>query len=323
MMALVETLGSAVFLVAVIRTVTPIALAALGGLVADLAGVANVALEGMMLSSALGAVLASVHAPWWGGVLAGAGTGAALGLAMTVFHLAWKADLVLTGFAVNIISSGLTVVILYRATGGDKGTSIALASKAIPPLPGEALSGISTLSALAVLLTLLVWFVLTRTRAGLHLRATGLNPAAARAAGIDVRRLQAMALILSGALVGLAGAQLAMFNFVGFTRDMTGGRGFIALGAVVLGRRHPLGTLAAATLFGAFEALAIVIPGLYAWVPAELVGTIPYVATIAALVAVAAARVSPRRSAPATPRSARRGPGPSSPADRPPPDAAA
>jgi ABC-type uncharacterized transport system permease subunit len=96
--------------------------------------------------------------------------------------------------------------------------------------------------------------------------------------------VRALSLLASGALAGLAGAQLAMFNYVGFTRDMTAGRGFIALGAVLLGARHPIGALLAALLFGMFDALSVVMPGLLNWIPAELIRMIPFVVTVLALI---------------------------------------
>lgn len=284
---------SAGFLVAVIRATTPLLFATLGGLVSDLGGALNVALEGMMLIAALTAVIVSVHAPWWVAVLAALAAGGGLGALMGLFHLRLKADVILVGFAVNILAAGGTPFVLSLATGGDKGTSINLVSKAIPavdlPWIGEVpglrlLSGHSLLSWLAALSVAGLWFVLYRTPGGLRLRAVGEHPAAPEAAGVRVNVVRMWSLVASGALAGLGGAQLAMFNYVGFTRDMTAGRGFIALGAVLLGARHPVGAMLAALLFGLFEALAIVIPGLFAWIPSEIVQTIPFVVTVLALI---------------------------------------
>ena len=127
---IIETVLSAAFVAAVIRTTTPILFASLGGLLSDLVGSLNVALEGMMLSAALAAVVVSAYAPWYVGVLAGLCVGGLLGGLMALFHLRFKADVVLVGFAVNIIAAGGTVTLLNYATGGDKGTSMALPSKA-------------------------------------------------------------------------------------------------------------------------------------------------------------------------------------------------
>lgn len=297
MMELFLTVFSAAFFVTIIRTTTPLLLATLGGLIADLSGALNVALEGMMLIGCLTAVIVSVYAPWYVAVVAGLGAGALLGLVMAFFAYRLKADIILVGFAINIFAAGGTVFALTLATGGDKGTSINLPSKAVPAvdlsflsaIPGigptltSFLSGHSVLSWLAVILVFGLWYFLYRTPWGLWLRGVGEYPAAPEAAGIPVNRIRTLSLLVSGALAGLGGAQLAMFNYVGFTRDMTAGRGFIALGAVLLGARHPVGALVAALLFGAFEALAVVAPGLFSDVPAELIRMIPFIVTILAL----------------------------------------
>jgi ABC-type uncharacterized transport system permease subunit len=252
----------------------------------------------MMLIAALTAVIVSVYAPWYVAVLAAMLAGGLLGGLMAFFHLKLKADIILVGFAVNILAAGGTVFALTTATGGDKGTSINLQSKAVPAvtmpwldaIPGigpvlrSLLSGHSILSWLGALTVFLVWYFLYRTPWGLWLRGVGEYPAAPEAAGIPVGKVRAWSLIASGALTGIGGAQLAMFNYVGFTRDMTAGRGFIALGAVLLGARHPVGAMLAALLFGVFEALSIVMPNLFNWIPSEMIQTIPFVVTILALV---------------------------------------
>jgi general nucleoside transport system permease protein len=298
MMDLFEAVFSAVFFVTVIRTTTPLLLATLGGLISDLSGALNVALEGQMLTGCLTAVVVSVYAPWYVAVLAGIAVGGLLGLVMAFFALKMKADIILVGFAINILAASGTVFALTIATGGDKGTSINLPSKAIPAVDLSALSGIpivgpilvpflsghSVLSWVAAFLVFAIWYFLYRTPWGLWLRGVGEYPAAPEAAGIPVNKVRTWSLIVSGALAGLGGAQLAMFNFVGFTRDMTAGRGFIALGAVLLGARHPVGALLAALLFGVFEGLSIIMPGLFNWIPSEWIHMIPFVVTILALV---------------------------------------
>jgi len=296
---LLLTVFSATFFVTVIRTTTPLLFAALGGLISDLSGALNVALEGMMLVACLTAVVVSVYAPWYVAVLAALVAGGLLGAVMAFFHLKLKADIILVGFAVNIFATGATVYALTLATGGDKGTSINLPSKAVPAvdlsflsaIPGigptltSFLSGHSILSWLVALTVFLIWFFLYRTPWGLWLRGVGEYPAAPEAAGIAVNKVRAWSLIVSGALAGLGGAQLAMFNYIGFTREMTAGRGFIALGAVLLGARHPVGAMWAALLFGVFEALSVVMPNLFNWIPAELIHMIPFVVTVLALIA--------------------------------------
>lgn len=301
MTELLSTVVSAAFFFAVIRTTIPILLAALGGLLADLSGALNVALEGMMLSAALTAVIVSAYFPWWLGLLAGMVIGMLLGLMMALFHLRFGADVVLVGFAINLMAAGGTVFILSQATGGDKGSSLALPSKSIPRLelewlgaiPGiggtlrAALSGHSYLTWTTLLLVIGIWFMLYRTATGLRLRAVGEYAPAAAAAGISADQMRTLGLVLSGALAALGGVQLAMFNYVGFTRDMTAGRGFIALGAVLLGARRPGGVAVAALLFGAFEALSVTLPALFSNIPGELVHSIPFAVTLIALVVYA------------------------------------
>jgi ABC-type uncharacterized transport system permease subunit len=303
---------SASFFVTIIRTSTPLLLATLGGLISDLSGALNVALEGMMLIACLTAVIVSVYAPWYVAVMAALLAGSLLGLIIAFFSFRLKADIILVGFAINILAAGGTVFALALATGGDKGTSINLTSKAVPAvdlsflgaIPGigpilvSFLSGHSVLSWVAVLLVVAIWYFLYRTPWGLWLRGVGEYPAAPEAAGIPVTAVRTWSLVVSGALCGLGGAQLAMFNYVGFTRDMTAGRGFIALGAVLLGARHPVGALMAAVLFGMFEALAVVMPGLFNWIPAELIRMIPFVVTIAALLLFSYRAMQARRTKP-------------------------
>ena len=298
MIELLQTVLSVAFFATVIRTSTPLLLATLGGLVADLSGALNVALEGMMLVGCLTAVIASVYAPWYVAVLAALVAGALLGAVMALFHLRLKADIILVGFAINIFAAGATVFALTLATGGDKGTSINLVSRSVPaldlsflgviPVAGDflatLLSGHSLLSWVAAFLVFALWYFLYRTPWGSWLRGVGEYPAAPEAAGIPLNAVRAWSLLASGALAGLGGAQLAMFNYIGFTRDMTAGRGFIALGAVLLGARHPIGALLAALLFGMFEALSVVMPGLFNWIPAEIIRMIPFIVTVLALV---------------------------------------
>jgi general nucleoside transport system permease protein len=296
--ALFLTIFSTTFFVTVIRTTTPLLLATLGGLIADLSGALNVALEGQMLAGCLTAVIVSVYFPWYVAVLSGLAVGAALGALMAFFAIRMKADIILVGFAINILSASATVVALSIATGGDKGTSINLMPQGIPVLdlgflraiPGigqflyEMLGRHSVLSWVAAFLVFGIWYYLYRMPGGLRLRAVGEYPAAPEAAGISLTKVRAWALVASGALAGLGGAQLALFNFIGFTRDMTAGRGFIALGAVLLGARHPVGALLAALLFGVFEGLSIIMPGLFNWIPTEWIHMIPFAVTILALV---------------------------------------
>jgi simple sugar transport system permease protein len=302
-----QSIFTAAFVATIIRISTPIILAALGGLIADRAGVVNIALEGMMLAAAFTGVAVSAYAPgwlpgmplWfyaWTGAAAGILASMLLGLLIAVFHLEFRTDIILTGLAVNILAAGGTVFVMYVLTG-DKGSTSTLASPALPnlvvpfvnnlPVVGTLLNaenrtGYNVLSYAAFLLTALISLYLFRTRAGTHLRAAGEAPAAAQTVGIDVRRTQYVALLLSGAVAALGGLNLSMGYLTIFQANMTAGRGFIALAVINLGNRTPGGVLIASLIFGAATALGAQLGTLD--VPPQLIEMIPPVVTIAALI---------------------------------------
>jgi ABC-type uncharacterized transport system permease subunit len=299
-------LGATLF-VAVLRATTPILFAALGGLVSDLAGSINVALEGLMLIAAFFGVLGSVYAgqwlpglPVWAHAWIGCAAGLAAALLVTAmlgfFHLELGADLIVAGIAINLLAAGLTVFLLVTIVG-DKGSTAGLHS---PSLPSLHIPGFEDLPALDTLLNgdgghghhVLVyaaflavaglWAFLTRTRYGAWLRAVGENPNAALGAGIPVKRVRYLALLMSGALAGLGGIYLSMGYLTLFQADMSAGRGFLALAAVFLGARRPLGTLGASLLFGASTVLATQLGALD--LPTQVVYMVPPFITICALV---------------------------------------
>jgi ABC-type uncharacterized transport system permease subunit len=286
---------SAMFLASILRISTPLILPALGGLVSDLAGSINIALEGIMLTGAFTGVVVSAytHNVWWG-LLAGIASGILIAGLLAYFHLYLQTDLILAGIAINIMATGGTVFLLYVLTG-DKGNSSNLASLVVPnvyipiidsiPILGTVVSGQNLFVYMAFVLTFLTSIMLYRTRFGVHLRAVGENPVAAESLGINVRRMRISAILISGFLASLGGMDLSMAYLNLFQRDMTAGRGFIALAAVYLGGRTPWGTLAAAILFGFFDALSNQLGSLK--VPSMWVQMIPYVATIVALVVYA------------------------------------
>ncbi len=292
------SIASVTFVAGVLRVATPILLPALGGLISDLAGVINIALEGTMLAAAFtGVAVSALTQNAWAGLAGALAVSALVSLILGFAHLHLRADLILAGIAVNFLASGGTVFALYSLTG-DKGTSSRLASLTMPyvhvpvlrdlPVLGPVLSGQNLLVYVAFAMVAVVWVFLYRTVAGTHLRAVGSNPDAAATAGIDVRRTRYLALVYSGLLAGLGGAHMSMGYLQLFQRDMTAGRGFIALAAVFLGGRHPVGTLLAALLFGAADALATQLGSLR--IPPQYVQMIPYLVTVAALVVYGAAR---------------------------------
>lgn len=302
-----QSIFTAAFVATIIRISTPIILAALGGLIADRAGVVNIALEGMMLAAAFTGVAVGAYAQdwfpgqplWayaWMGAAAGIAVSMLLGLLMAFFHLELRTDIILTGLAINILAAGGTVFLMFVLTG-DKGSTSTLASPALPnlvmpfvntiPVVGTLLNaenrtGYNILSYAAFVLTAVISLYLFRTRAGTHLRAAGEAPAAALTVGINVRRTQYVALLLSGAVAALGGLNLSMGYLTIFQANMTAGRGFIALAVINLGNRTPGGVLIASLIFGTATALGAQLGTLD--VPSQIIEMIPPVVTIAALV---------------------------------------
>ena len=289
-------LGGAGFLGTVLRVSTPILLAALGALISDRAGVINIGVEGIMLAGAFAGVAASAAtgSAWAGlvvAILVGMAMGGLLGLAVHVL----RADLVLSGVALNLAAASGTVLLLFALTG-DKGMSGGLASKVLPSLPLAFLSGVPVageflgrvvgnqhvLTWAALLSVPLVWLLLMRTPFGLRLRAVGENPEAAAIAGVQVVRVQFAALLLSGAFAAAGGAFLSMGYVTWFAGGMSAGRGYIAIAAEVMGRGGAFGTCAASLVLGAADALAIDLQGI--GLPSELMQTVPYVVPVVALV---------------------------------------
>jgi simple sugar transport system permease protein len=287
-----RSIFSAAFLASVLRISTPLILPALGGLITDLSGAVNIALEGIMLTSAFTGVVVSAYSnSIFLGVLAGVASGILISFILGWFHLYLETDIILAGIAINILATGGTIFLLYVLTG-DKGNSQSLASGRVPninlpliediPFLGRVISGQHIFVWLAFILTWLVSIYLYKTRWGTHLRAVGENPEAAETMGINVKRTRMIALLISGFLASFGGMTMSMAYLTIFQREMTAGRGFIALAAVYLGGRKPWGTLLAAILFGFADALSNQLGSLN--IPSQLVQTIPYVVTILALV---------------------------------------
>jgi len=256
-----------------VRLATPLLLAALGGLFSERAGVINIALEGLMLAGAFTAATVThfAHSPWLG-MAAAIAAGAAVASVHAVATLRYGADQVVSGTAINVAFLGipaLLCVALFDSTG------------ATPQIPrGELLPRAPIV--LAFGLVPVVWYVLYRTRFGLRLRAVGESPEAADAAGVPVTRLRYLAVALSGALAAVGGAYLSTGQSSLFTRNMSAGRGFIALAALVFGQWRPVPTMLACLLFGAAEALSIQMQGVVA-VPVQFIQIVPYVLTIVVL----------------------------------------
>ena len=221
--------------------------------------------------------------------------GVAFSALVAFFHLKMETDIVLTGIALNLMSSGLTIFILYMLTG-DKGVSTGLRSGAVPnvqipfikniPILGDILSGHSVLTYLAFLMVIVIAFFLKRTRLGTYIRAAGENSDSVETAGISVKKIRFEALLISGAVAGLGGAFMSMAYVSMFTKDMVAGRGFIALAAEAMGHGTPLLSMLSALVFGFADALGNNLQLFN--LPSELTRLMPYIFTIIALAVYAA-----------------------------------
>ena len=272
---------------ATIRSATPLMFAGLGGLFSERSGVINIALEGLMLAGAFTAAVVTYQTgnPFVG-LLAGVLAGSVLALVYAFACIYFQADQVVAGMAINFLMAGLPALIsgaIYDSSGStpqiDK----------VDQLPNY-FNNISFASILAFVLIPICWYVLYQTPFGLRLRATGENPEAADAAGVNVLRLRYVAVAISGILAAAGGAYLSIGQSSLFTRNMTAGRGFIALAALILAKWRPVPVMLACLFFGFTEALTIVLPGLPFFklpsgedVPIQFLQIIPYVLTIIVL----------------------------------------
>ena len=285
-------------IVILLRSTTPILLAALGGLISDVTGVTNIGLEGLMLVSAFTSIaVGSVTGYWSVGVVSGIIICVLLSYAMGFFHLKMKVDIIITGFAINIFGSGVTIFLMskfFNATGSyNPGNIDKIPTVNIPfiedvPILGKLLSGHNLTVWIALLSVVVCFIMLYRTPYGVHLRAIGESPHAANSLGIPVRRLQYSALAWSGVFVGMAGAFMSMGMTSMFVKDMTAGTGFLALAVVLLGNRNPIGILIGSLIFGfakAIETILQTVPN--SPIPSQFIQVIPYVVTILALVVFA------------------------------------
>ncbi len=278
------------FLAAAVRVATPLLLAALGETLVERGGVINLGIEGAMLAGALGATLGATAAGAWAGVGVAIAAGILVGVLFGVVAVWLKGDQVITGTAVTLAAVGLTGAI-YRGAYGPAGVGLSLPTLPVTPLPllsrlplvGQALFAQSALTYLALLLVPACWWLLFRTRYGLELRAAGEVARDARAAGVAVTRVRLVAVLLGGALAGLAGASLVLAQVGTFAEKMTAGRGFIAIAIVVLGGWHPVKVAGAALFFGAAMALQFLFQSYLPEVPYQLFLMLPYLLTLAVL----------------------------------------
>jgi ABC-type uncharacterized transport system permease subunit len=276
-----------------LRFATPLLFAALGGIVSERSGVINIGLEGMMLMGAFFGVLGSdLLGSWVAGLAVAVLAGGALALVHAAFSIHLRADQVVSGTAVNFLALGITGYVFidhYGDTGSPDNIS-RIPDVSLPGIKnlgflGDAIGHANLLTWCGLLLVPALTFFMFRTRAGLRLRAVGEKPRAADTVGVDVIRTRYLAVTASGMLAALGGAYLSV-GFVGsFNENMTQGRGFIALAAVIFGKWKPVGALAATLLFGFSSALADRLPT-FSESTATLFQALPYVLTLIAVAGV-------------------------------------
>lgn len=282
------------FWAAALRLSTPLILGAMGAVLCERSGVMNIFIEGMMLLTALAASLGVATTGSIGsGVLIAALIGALFGLVLCLLAVTIKADQVVTGISLNLVASGLAIflfMLLIFKPGG--------AVVRTPPVPVFKLPYLADLPVLGPLLfqqqplfyfALLsvgaVFFFLYWTHQGLIVRAVGENAKAANALGISPDRVRYLSVVAGSALIGVAGSYLSLVEVNTFQPDLTGGRGFIALAAMIFGKWHPVGALGAALLFGTSESLAFRLQGASLPIPSQAFNMLPYVLTLVALAA--------------------------------------
>jgi simple sugar transport system permease protein len=289
----------------VLRATTPLLLAALGGMFSERSGVVNIALEGIILFGALAAAVVTqlVEAPYlaqnpravvwfapWLGVLAAVVAGGLIGWLHALVSIRYKADQIISGTAINLMGVGIPALVLMGLYNNST-TSTPLVNRL--PQWGVGPFSFSPLVYLAFLLVPVAWYVLFKTPFGLRLRAVGEHPDAAASVGVGVRRMRYYGVVISGVLAGLAGAYLSVGHLNQFISEMSGGRGFIALAALIFGKWHPLGVLGATLLFGSFEAVATLLGGARL-MPSTIVSGIPFILTMLVLAGFIGRAIPPK-----------------------------
>ncbi|MFU0504272.1 ABC transporter permease [Pseudaminobacter sp. NGMCC 1.201702] len=301
---------------ATIRVSVPLLLACLAGLYSERSGIFDIGLEGKMLAGAFaGASAAAVTGSAWLGLAAAVLIAVFFALVHGFASITHRGNQIVSGVAINFIAAGATII-LGQAWFQQGGRTPSLAGEArfqtidLPgadalrdvPLVGlvytEIISGHSLLVYIAFLMVPFTWWVLHRTRFGLRLRAVGENPAAVDTAGISVAWLRYRAVLCTGVLTGVAGAYLSVAQNAGFVKDMTAGKGFIALAALIFAKWKPVPAMFACLLFGFLEAASIRFQGM-AWpligkVPVQLMQALPYILTVVLLAGFIGKAIPPR-----------------------------
>ncbi|MGX9351225.1 ABC transporter permease [Shimia sp. W99] len=298
-----------------IRLATPLLLACLAGLYSERAGIFDIGLEGKMLFAAFfSAAIAYSTGSVWLGLLAGIVSSLVLSVVHGLASITFRGNQLISGVAINFLAAGMTVLVAQdwfkqggrtpslpdEARFGPITFPFADALENVPilgPIYSELLSGHSLLVYIAFACVPLTWWVLFRTRFGLRLRAVGENPAAVDTAGVSVVGLRYAAVMICGVLCGIAGAYLATALQAGFVKDMTAGRGFIALAALIFAKWRPWYALSATLLFGFLQAIALRYQNIELGnfvIPVQFMDILPYILTVVILAGFVGRAIPPR-----------------------------
>ncbi|MEJ1931549.1 ABC transporter permease [Nostoc sp. NIES-2111] len=289
------------YLIASINLAVPLAFAALGGMYSERSGVLNIALEGMLLTGAFTSALATFYTnnPWLG-LLSALIAGGLVGLLHAFLCVSLYVNQLVSGLAINLVAAGLTSFfarLVFQGNSTQRLPGIEVIN--IPflsdiPLLGALLFQRDILVYLLLILILVSSYILFNTSFGLTLRAVGEYPQAAATTGVSVSKVRYLAVIISGCLASLGGADLALVQIRFFSENMSAGKGFIAIAALIFGRWHPIGSTLACLLFGATEALQLRIQALGANIPYQFLAMLPYAIAIFALLGLASKSKPPQ-----------------------------
>jgi len=301
---------------ATFRVSTPLILCAMAGLFSERSGIVDISLEGKMLAGAFAAgTVAALTGSAWLALLVAMLVSVALALVHGFACITHRGNQVVSGLAINILASGLTVVlgIAWFRTGGQT-PSLDNSARFMPvelpfsqslsqvPVIGrfyaDVVSGHSVLVYIALIIVAMTWWVVYRTRFGLRLRAVGENPLAVDTAGLSVGGLRYSAVAICGALCGIAGTYLSISQNASFVREMTAGQGYIALAALIFGKWRPVPAMLACLMFGFLDAIAIRLQGVelpgIGEVPVQLIQALPYILTVVLLAGFIGRAIAPK-----------------------------
>lgn len=281
---------------------TPLAFAALGGVISERSGVTNLGIEGMMTIGAFtGASVGYFTGSPWLGFLAAGGASALIALLHAFASITCKADQTISGMAINLIGPGVALF-LCRIFFDGATMSVPVTNKIPKLFGGVSLSGamknlnVDVTVVLALVVAAVLWIFLYKTKWGLHVNAVGEHPAAADTLGINVYRIRYLCVIASGVLAGFGGASMTLAIIPQFTPTAISGQGFIALAAVIFGKWKPHGAYGACILFGAAQALTVILGGGAFRVPSEMLAMLPYIITIIILILFVGRSAAPKAS---------------------------